>query len=59
MMENVAYRCESTGRTVVVRIIRQDVSGIGDEGENWQEVGRQCVEWQPYELWPACPIEEA
>jgi hypothetical protein len=58
-MENVAYRCESTGRNVVAWVIRQDVSGIGDEGENWQEVGRQCAEWQRCEVWPACPLEEA
>ena len=58
-MKNVAYRCESTARNVVVQIIRQDVSGIGDEGKNWLEVGRQCAEWQRCELWPVCPIEEA
>jgi hypothetical protein len=32
-MENVAYRCASTGRTVLAWDIQQDVSGIGDEGE--------------------------
>lgn len=37
--------------------IRQYVSGIGDEGENWQEVGRQCAEWQRFKLWSVCPLE--
>ena len=58
-MSRFMYYCASTGRHVIARIILADVSGIGDDDSDLQEVGRECLECRQCELWPACPLEEA